>query len=103
MVWVPELDAHEKDVDPATRLVTDPRATQWWDGEDILPHAYQPVLGIPVAVWDVYFLYGPSAHWEGDAPPRPDYWMHQLNGAENAAPFLDARELEKHAEALLPR
>ena len=88
VVWVPKVAASERDVANATRYVRDERAKHYWDGEGALLHGYEPALSISEDAWDIYMVYGPDARWEADAPPRPDYWMHQLD--LNSAPKLDA-------------
>ena len=80
VVWVPKRGAEEKDVGVATRLVPDTSAMQYWDGSGVTMHVYDKVLGLGQDAWDVYFLYGPSARWDRELPPKPDYWMHQLQG-----------------------
>jgi hypothetical protein len=79
VVWVPKLYGQESDVLTATRFVSDPRATHFWDKSSILVHQYDAVLGLGQDAWDVYLLYGPTSRWDSAAPPRPDFWMHQLN------------------------
>jgi hypothetical protein len=86
-VWVPKRQGHESDVPLATKFVPDARATHFWDASGLLVHGYDPVLGLGQDAWDVYLLYGPTARWDGPAPPRPDFWMHQINTA--AGPRLD--------------
>jgi hypothetical protein len=39
---------------------------------------YGPILKTPEAAWDVWMLYGRGVRWEGQTPPRPDWWEHQL-------------------------
>ena len=85
----------------ATRMVPDPRALHYWDESGLTLGAFQTVLGLPEDAWDVYLLYGPSVRWEGDLPPKPDYWMHQLESAEGLAPFLDPDVFAERATALL--
>jgi len=47
-------------------------------------------LGAAYYAWDVWFLYGPDAKWEGDIPPKPLFWMHQLHGdVFTAEKYLD--------------
>ena len=87
VVWVPKLFGTESDVPTATRFVPDPRATHFWDGSAMLVHQYDTVLGIDQDAWDVYLLYGPTARWDGAAPPPPAFWMHQLR--TDKAPPLD--------------
>ena len=49
-----------------------------WDGERQLGDLYARTLGLSATAWDVYFLYAPGVRWEGDLPPKPTFWMHQL-------------------------
>ena len=100
VVWVPELGAQLKNVAPATVLVPDPRAKQYWDPEEIVSIKYGRVLGIDRPAWDVYMLFGPETVWHQGEPPKPDFWMHQLRGVTNA-PRLDAEEFATRAALLL--
>jgi hypothetical protein len=54
-------------------------------------------LALPdgIDAWDVYLIYGANARWDGPSPPTPDFWMHQLNGVENA-PLLDPEVFGQH-------
>lgn len=101
VVWVPELGAEEKDVGVATRIVPDSRVIHYWDGEGLTMRGFQTLLGLPGNAWDVFMVYGPAARWNGDLPPKPDYWMQQLQGAEPLAPRLDPDVFAEHANALL--
>jgi len=87
VVWVPRLNAIEKNVPAATRVVAAGWAQQYWDGNDLLGQQYKQVLGWNDDAWDVYFLYGPKARWTGNLPPAPDFFMHQT---EERGPRLDA-------------
>jgi hypothetical protein len=75
--------ALERDVPRATKEVWDPRARHYWDADGWLSKTYKDVLrGFPFEpVWDTFILYGPEAKWDGEAPPKPAYWMHQLGSA----------------------
>lgn len=95
------LQAEEKDVGVATRIVSDPRALHYWDGNGLTMAAFQRVLNLPGDAWDVFLLYGPGARWDGELPPKPDYWMHQLGGPEKGAPFLDPDVFARQANQLL--
>ena len=45
--------------------------------------------------WDIYLFYGPTVKWT-KAPPKTDYWMHQLSDdwAKNDR-FRTGEELKK--------
>jgi hypothetical protein len=82
----------ERDVPRATAEVADPRARHYWDGDGQLIKGYREVLGLNEPAWDIYLLYAPAAQWDGDRPPRPQYWMHQLGSKRRpraSAPFWD--------------
>jgi hypothetical protein len=100
VVWVPELGAQEKNVGPATVLVPDRRASQFWDPREVVGTNYGRLLGINYPAWDVYMLFRPGIIWRGDTPPKPDFWMHQLGGVTNA-PRLDPVEFAHQADRLL--
>jgi hypothetical protein len=78
VVWVPKLGAEEKDVAEATRFFSDPRGRHYWDEGGNLMRAFTKRLSLGQDAWDIYFIYGPTARWNGSEPPIPDYWMHQL-------------------------
>jgi hypothetical protein len=101
VVWVPKVAATQRDVPNATRFVRDERAKHYWDGEGALLHGYEPVLSIAEDAWDIYMVYGPDARWESDAPPEPDYWMHQLD--LKSAPIFDAAAFGERVKSLAGR
>jgi hypothetical protein len=107
VIWVPMSRGMERDVPKATSEVADPRATHYWDGDGQLVKAYREVLGLNEPAWDIYLLYGPAARWDGERPPRPQYWMHQLGSKRRPranAPFWDAAAfLDKVRESALLR
>ena len=99
VVWVPLSRAMERDVPRATSEIPDPRALHYWDGEAQLVAGYREVLGMNEPAWDIYLLYGRDARWEGERPPVPRYWMHQLGSKRRPrvnAPFWDARVFLDH-------
>jgi len=99
VVWVPQLGAHQGNVADATRIVQDPRATQYWDPNDALGNAFSPVLGLGESAWDVYLLYKRGDTWPASGVPKPDYWMQQLGIAN--APRLDGAVFAQHAATML--
>ena len=89
VVWQPKRGGEERYVAEAMKTFPDPRARHFWDGEGWTVQRFKPVLEIGVDAWDLYLLYGPDARWDGPDPPKPVFWMHQLNGVDNGPP-LDA-------------
>lgn len=87
VLWVPRSGGREKDVSSATRVIADASAHEYWDGGNLLGIDHKQVLGWRGNVWDVYMVYGPKAHWTGDLPPVPDFFMHQIS---EKGPRLDA-------------
>lgn len=93
LAWVPMFRGMERDVPRAMGEMPDPRAAHYWDGDSLLVKGYRQTLGMQEDAWDIFLIYGPDAAWEGDAPPAPQFWMHQLGrpGAPRVgAPYLDA-------------
>lgn len=99
---MPELAAQLKNVAPATVLVSDPRAKQFWDPGEVVGTEYGRVLGIGFPAWDVYLLFDRGSEWNGSIPPSPHFWMHQLGGVTNA-PHLDPDQFAAQAAKLLKR
>jgi hypothetical protein len=100
VAWVPVLRAEEKHVRSATKVVSDPRATHFWDGNGVLLSVFSPVLSISEPAWDIYMIFDRDARWERGSPPPPDFWMHQL-GSRAAGPPLDAAAFAARVDALL--
>lgn len=92
VVWVPMFRGMERDVARASAEVPDPRARHYWDGESRLMKGYQETLQLAEPAWDIFLLYDRDARWEGDRPPVPAYWMHQLGSEDEPrvpGPYLD--------------
>ena len=56
-----------------------------WDPERELGNLYAKTLNLTAVAWDVYFLYAPGVTWEGNEPPQPTFWMHQLPAETGAS------------------
>lgn len=92
MVWVPKSRGLERDVASATTQYPEPRARHFWDAPSVLVTGYRDTLQLSEDAWDVFMLYGPDARWEGNRPPKPEYWAHQLGTKEKPrvnGPWLD--------------
>ncbi len=55
-----------------------------WDPERQLGNLFTKTLSLRSTVWDFYFLYAAGVRWEGNEPPQPTFWMHQLPSASGA-------------------
>ena len=100
-VWLPCMQSDSKD--EAARRVSefhDPRVRNYWDEQRITGNAWQERLGLSSFAWDVYFLFDRSASWQ-KAVPQPTFWMHQLMGAKDKAPFLDEKEFESRLKTMV--
>jgi hypothetical protein len=73
VVWAPKNGGREQDVGRVTRLVTDSRAAQYWDAHRVVTAGYDSMLALTGPCAGIFALYGPTARWNGSAPPRPDY------------------------------
>ena len=65
-----------------------------WDPKRKLGHLFTKTLELRSTVWDFYFLYAPGVRWEGNEPPHPTFWMHQLpaeSGADRDLVFYPTR------------
>jgi hypothetical protein len=104
VAWVPMFRGREQDVPKETTEVPDARASHYWDGRSLLTQQYRRTLGFNEPAWDIFLLYGPRATWNGEQPPAPAYWMHQLGSPRRPrvnGPYLDAAVfLEKTRELL---
>jgi len=83
LVWEPmrEGDSPEAAADQA-EAVRDARISQGWDGSRDVGKLFGATLDLQETAWDVYLIYKPGIIWEGQRPPHPTFWMHQLDGAD---------------------
>src|SRR5229473_6440039 len=63
-------------------IVQDVRISQGWDGSWNLGKLFGETLDLHQIAWDVYLVYEPGIKWDGIEPPRPTFWMHQLEGVD---------------------
>ena len=76
VIWAPKNGGRESHVNRVLDLVTDSRATQYWDGEGSAVAAYDTMFGIegrPCA--GVFMLYPADAVWDDQSPPMPEYFV----------------------------
>ena len=102
VAWVPILpDDSGAAAKESSELVTDGRASHFWDADKALPPLFAPLLGLPQdwPAWDVYLAFPAGATW-ADGPPAPAFWHHQL-GDLDLAPKLDGEAFARQLRELI--
>jgi hypothetical protein len=103
MVWVPKSRGLERDVPSATIQIPALRALHFWDRSSVLVEGYRTALKLPEDAWDIFLLYDRGATWDGDLPPQPAYWAHQLGTKDKPrvdGPWLDGSVFLEKLKAL---
>ena len=70
---MPRNGAREKYVGRVTDLVTDSRATHYWDTSGAVIDPYDEMLKLTGPCAGIFMVFGPDAKWGDDGPPRADY------------------------------
>lgn len=99
IVYVPTVGAEEEDVPEATQVVTGGNARHYWEDSGIIGKLYRETLVIDAYAFDAWMIYQPGVIWEGELPPAPAFWMHNLGVDE--APRLDSKEFAIEVEKYL--
>src|SRR6266446_6041562 len=87
LVWEPMRDGdNASSATQQAETVQDIRISQGWDGGQNLGKLFGQTLDLHQIAWDVYLVYRPGIKWERLQPPRPTFWMHQLEGADTKLP-----------------
>lgn len=102
VVWAPKNGARERHVDRVTGLVTDRRATQYWDDFGVVARAYDDMFTLAGPCAGILMLYGPDAEWHGAAPPEPAY-LEDAHAREfdRPHPQLDTERVADRVRAML--
>jgi hypothetical protein len=101
IIWTPMLLADNLDAAKGKETeFSDPRITHYWDPDHILGRLLSRTLNLQASMaWDVYLIYPPDHPWDEELPPRPEFWMHQLN--EEPTLFLDPHRLKHNVQAII--
>jgi hypothetical protein len=103
IVWLPILRSDGRNAAiERSREFSDERITYYWDETGITGLAWQKVLGLPSAAWDVYLLYEAGGTKWDKSPEKPFFWMHQLQGIDSA-PILNKDEFKLKMLQLLDK
>jgi hypothetical protein len=103
ILWLPVLEADTSQAAERVqgRLPADHRLEHFWDDDLLLSRAYHRLLQLGErprrhrVAWDIFLLYGAGILWH-EAPPVPEFWMHQLFLED--VPKLDATILRRQLE-----
>ena len=104
VIWAPKNGGREKHVNRVLDLVTDKRATQYWDGDGSAVDAYDAMFGIegrPCA--GVFMLYPADAVWHDKSPPMPNYYVdaHAREFSRTAGQQYDGSRLAERTREML--
>ena len=100
VVYIPALGAEAGDIQPTLSLLPGKDVSRYWDPTGTIGRRYRDTLGIQQYAWDVWMIYRPGQHWDQELPPKPDFWMEQLDGLPPER-FLDAGTFAKQVQAYL--
>lgn len=90
VVWAPKNGGEEKHLDRVLDLVTDARATQYWDAERAIVEAYDARFPLAGPCAGIYLLYGPDARWGDDPVLWQDVHADQRGREDNPPLDTDA-------------
>ena len=101
-MWVPKNGAREQHVERVVELVTDPRATHYWDEHQAVMGPYGEMFSLTGPCAGVFMLFGPDAKWDGTDPPAPDY-AEDAHAREfnRDLPQFDAKRFAERAAEML--
>jgi hypothetical protein len=103
VVHVPTLGAREKNVAPASKIVSNAYTTNYWEETGIIGKLMQQAMGAEIYLWDFWTIYDPQAVWSDEHQmPVPSFWQHQLPRMPSDR-FLNADVFAAQVDALLDR
>lgn len=102
-VWEPILKTDdERSARKAVTLFPDKRVKHYWVHSRAVGKLFQLPIDLEgEPAWDVYIVYAPGIVWEGDTPPEPTFFMHQLRGRLPDDQRLDGSKLRDVVEKIL--
>lgn len=105
-VWIPMLDSDGvASANEEASSFTDSRIAQYWDANKAVGTAYRQLFGLTKTAWDMYLVYNPGVIWKGSQPPKPTFYMHQMNSKHgtNPAKFLKPDVFYKNVQTILTK
>ena len=75
-----------------TGIVSDERATQYWDGHQAVMQPYHDRYALTGPCAGIFMVFGPEAEWGDDGPPVPEYAEDvHANELDRQLPQWDAK------------
>ena len=101
IIWTPMLVTDSLDAANQREIkFSAPRVKQFWDPAQVLGRLLSQTLNLKASIaWDVYLVYPPGHSWDTELPPRPEFWMHQLD--EEPILLLDPARLKHDVQTLI--
>jgi hypothetical protein len=109
IVHVPRMNPppKEKDVPEAATLLRNDHVHHYWNptgsfGRELADGLELKIDGEDIYAWDVWLVYAPDAVWDGEVPPKPEYFMHQLRALGGTGlPRFDSKVFAEKVHQLL--
>jgi mercuric ion transport protein len=102
VVWLPmkPADSAQAAWTESEKLQDQRIVVRGWDGKRAIANLFSKPLRLRKTAWDVYLVYAPGVRWQGTEPPAPNFWMHQLQQADQSL-CLNPAVLSNQVERLL--
>jgi hypothetical protein len=108
VVHEPVIGGTERDIPKALGLMHTSAATHFWNASGAFGKQVSQALSLRkgdelVYAWDVWMAYPPDAEWSGVSIPKPQLFMHQLQGLMDnpTFPSLDSKAFAADVRGLL--
>ncbi len=110
VVYEPVIGGSNKDIPAAAELLRTTLARHYWNPTGDFGRQMSHALGYWngsrwIYAWDTWMIYSPDAGWNGRAPPRPAFLMHQLDGFQGNPkfPFLGIKVFAAKVDAMVTK
>ena len=103
IIWTPMLVTDSLDAAEQREIkFSDPRVKQFWDPDQVSGRLLSQTLNLKASIaWDVYLVYSPDHSWDTELPPKPEFWLHQLDEEPNL--LLDPTRLKHYVQTLIKK
>lgn len=108
VVFEPVIGGQARNIAAAAALLKSSTPRLYWNPTGDFGRQMSHVLGYWngkrwVYAWDTWLIYSAQATWNGKAPPKPVFLMHQLEGLwrDPGFPHLDTRVFAAKVHAML--